>query len=104
MRLIWVNLINLVLDQYTGGKRRPVSFDVSKTCPALQEVTRGFTDIRQELAQVLPHKDSIPRYHEIDKAQNYISAQTDADRAWRTYMLYSVGHRNETYAAQCPKT
>ena len=104
MRLIWLNMVNAVLDLYTGGVRRPVSFAIGTTCPALDDITRQSGDVRRELDAILPYKASIPQYHEIDKNQTYIAGTIDQDRAWRTYMLYAVGHRNEVYASQCPHT
>jgi aspartyl/asparaginyl beta-hydroxylase (cupin superfamily) len=104
MRLVWLNMINRFLDVYTGGTRRPVAFDVQKTCPELDDLTRAFPAVRRELDAILPYRTSIPKYHEIDKNQTYIAATVDQDRAWRTYMVYALGKRNEVYAAQCPRT
>jgi len=104
MRLVWLNMLNRVYDVHTGGTRRPVSFDVRKTCPALDDLTQQFPEIRRELDALLPFRTSIPEYHKIDKNQTYIAGTVDQDRAWRTYMLYALGERNERYASQCPRT
>jgi len=104
MRLIWINMINAVIDRYTGGETRPVSYDVAATYPTLDGLTRGFADIQREFLALLPQKDNIPRYHEIDGGQKYISATIDADRSWRTYMLRSVMSDNASNMARCPRT
>lgn len=104
MRLIWIHLINSFLDLYTGGPRRPVSFDVRTTYPSLDALTRGYADIRREVEALLPHKECIPRYHEIDGNQTYISSQMDPDRSWRTFMFCSVMRGNAVNQARCPRT
>jgi aspartyl/asparaginyl beta-hydroxylase (cupin superfamily) len=104
MRLIWLNMINGFFDLYTGGTRRPVSFEVRETCAELDDLTQQFPAIRRELDALLPYRTSIPEYHRIDKNQTYIAGTVDQDRAWRTYMVYALGERNERYAAQCPRT
>ncbi len=105
MRLIWINMVNAFIDLHIGGKKkRPVSFDVVKTYPSLDELTRRHADIRREVEAILPYKDSIPSYHEVDKNQKYISSQIDPERAWRTYMFSYVTRRNEANASKCPIT
>jgi aspartyl/asparaginyl beta-hydroxylase (cupin superfamily) len=104
MRLIWINMINAFIDLHIGGKRRPVSFDVETTYPSLQELTRRWKEVRAEVDAILPYKDCIPRYHEIDGNQKYISSQIDPERSWRTYMFCSVMRRNDANMAKCPKT
>ncbi|CAN5303720.1 aspartyl/asparaginyl beta-hydroxylase domain-containing protein [soil metagenome] len=104
MRLIWINMINAFIDLHTGGKARPVSFDIMTTYPSLDELTRSAAAIRREVEEILPFKDAIPRYHEVDTNQRYISSQIDPDRAWRTFMFSSVMRRNATNSARCPVT
>jgi aspartyl/asparaginyl beta-hydroxylase (cupin superfamily) len=104
VRLIWINMINAFIDLHIGGRNRPVSFDVTKTYPPLDELTRRCSDIRAEVEAILPHKDRIPRYHEVDTNQKYISSQVDPERAWRTYMFNSVMRRNESNSSRCPVT
>src|SRR4051812_27978805 len=79
-----VNYINLVgllhgvnrfYDLYTGGSKRPVFFDIKATCPELLELGRSFPAIRDELRALLTEKAGIPRYHDLDKMQSYISAR-----------------------------
>ncbi len=104
MRLIWINMINAFIDLHTGGRKRPVSYDVTATFPSLDALTAHSAEIRKEVEALLPYKDSIPRYHEVDSNQRYISSQIDPERAWRTYMFVSVMRRNATNSAKCPIT
>ena len=104
MRLIWIKLINSVIDRHCGGKDRPVHFDVLGTVPELDRLTHGFVDIRNEFQGLLPNKEQIPKYHEIDKGQKYISGTIDSDKSWRTFMFVSVMRANEINMSLCPRT
>lgn len=104
MRLIWINMINAFIDLHIGGKNRPVSYDVRKTYPALDALTQRWREIGAEARALLPYKDAIPRYHEVDGNQKYISGSVDVERAWRTYMFVSVMRRNAANSARCPVT
>src|SRR6266540_1216215 len=72
-------------------RRRTAAGELRRSQDLLDYVTRHFADIRGELEAILPYKDLIPQYHEIDRNQTYISSTVDRDRAWRTYMLHAVG-------------
>ena len=53
---------------------------------------------------MLPNKEQISRYHEIDGGQKYISGTIEADKSWRTFMFVSVMRPNETNMARCTST
>ncbi|HEY2159465.1 MAG TPA: aspartyl/asparaginyl beta-hydroxylase domain-containing protein [Isosphaeraceae bacterium] len=96
--------LNRFYDLYTGGKHRPVFHDIDATRPELRELDRNFPAIREELMAVLPNKASIPRYHDIDPMQAYISAPGDPDKAWKIFYLHSMGDWPESGVAACPRT
>lgn len=96
--------LNRFYDLYTGGRRRPVFHDIDATRPELREIDRNFPAIREELMAVLPNKREIPRYHDIDPMQAYISAKGDPDKAWKIFYLYAMGDWPGTGRAACPKT
>ena len=77
--------LNTVFYRFLGGDRRPVFFDVEHTYPSLQTIDANYDAIRAELLALLPHRASIPRYHEIDEAQEGISGG-DA-RSWRVLFV-----------------
>jgi aspartate beta-hydroxylase/beta-hydroxylase len=51
---------------------------------------------------LLPDKDAIPRYHDLDEGQTDISANTEHD--WKVFMLYAMGEKPEANRAKCPQT
>jgi aspartyl/asparaginyl beta-hydroxylase (cupin superfamily) len=96
--------INWLFDRYTGGKRRPVFFDIEKTYPPLLELDRSYDVIREELLSLLPQKQAIPRYHELDSMQHYISGSVDPDKDWKVFYLYAMGEIPEANRERCPRT
>jgi aspartyl/asparaginyl beta-hydroxylase (cupin superfamily) len=105
MRLIsLLDGVNRFFDLYTGGARRPVFFDVPATCPQLAELGRAFPAIGEELRTLLAEKTEIPRYHEVDRMQQYISASRDPDKDWKVFYLYAMGEKPAANRARCPRT
>jgi aspartyl/asparaginyl beta-hydroxylase (cupin superfamily) len=96
--------LNKFYDLHIGGSRRPVFFDIGTTRPELLELDRNFPVIRQELVGILPEKQVIPRYHELDQMQYNISARVDSDRDWKIYPLNIMGVKPEAFCARCPRT
>ncbi|MBV8229499.1 MAG: aspartyl/asparaginyl beta-hydroxylase domain-containing protein [Planctomycetaceae bacterium] len=99
-----LNGFNWLFDFYTGGRRRPVLFDIEKTRPELLELDRNFPAIREELMGILADKKEIPQYHEVDELETYISNTVDTDKGWRVYFLYAMGEKPEKNRARCPRT
>jgi aspartyl/asparaginyl beta-hydroxylase (cupin superfamily) len=96
--------VNRLFDIHTGGRRRPVFFDVEQTCPQLRELDRNFPAIREELVALLREKAAIPKYHEIDRMQQYISGKVDPDKDWKVFYLYAMGEKPKANRDRCPTT
>lgn len=96
--------LNTFFDLYTGGKKRPVFFDVDQTCAPLRTFDRNFAEIRDEVMKILPNKATLPRYHDLDAMQYNISAKGDPEKAWKVFYLYAMGEKPAENAALCPKT
>jgi aspartate beta-hydroxylase/beta-hydroxylase len=97
-------LFNWYFDFYTGGKKRPVFFEVEKTCRHLKIVDDNFEIVGAELKEVLKDVVNIPTYHDIDSLQYAISAVKNPEKKWKTYMLYMMGEFSETAFLKCPQT
>jgi aspartyl/asparaginyl beta-hydroxylase (cupin superfamily) len=96
--------LNRFFDLYTGGKKRPVFFDIQKTYPALLALERNYPVIREELEAILPQKNAMPKYHELDVLQYHISAGGGENKDWKVFMLYAMGRKPESNRALCPRT
>jgi aspartyl/asparaginyl beta-hydroxylase (cupin superfamily) len=110
MALQYLNLVSLLeafnwlFDWKTGGRNRPVFFDIDETRPELRLLDRNFPLIRQELLGILPEKATIPRYHDLDRMQTYISNAGDPEKSWKIFYLNAMGEKPESNRAKCPKT
>lgn len=99
---IFKGIINGFLNLYTGGKKRPTFFNIDRTYPELNELTRNYAAIRAELDHVLKTQQNLPEYHDVDPGERAIS-QTTAKK-WSVFMLYILGHKPEANRALCPVT
>ncbi|MFN2624357.1 MAG: 16S rRNA (cytosine(1402)-N(4))-methyltransferase, partial [Chthoniobacterales bacterium] len=61
-------------------------------------------EYREELLALLLEKSEIPRYHDLDRMQSYISAKGDPDKAWKIFYLYAMGEKPGANRARCPRT
>lgn len=95
---------NWMLDFFTGGRQRPVTFDIDRTAPALRSLDALYDEILSELQPLLQAPESLPRYHELDPFVADISAGPDPDRNWRVFLLYAMGEIPEAARRRCPKT
>jgi len=99
---IFKGLINGYLNWYTGGKNRPVFWNISKSYPELDEITTNYAAIRSELDHVLRTQQNLPEYHDVDPGERAISSTTA--KKWSVFMLYILGHKPEANRALCPQT
>ena len=86
-----LNSVNTFLDLFTGGEKRPAFFDIDETYPLLRVFDRNYAVIKRELETILPQKDDIPRYHDIDKYQKRISGTVDTEKDWKIFYLNGMG-------------
>ncbi len=49
-------------------------------------------------------KAAIPKYHEVDRMQQYISGQVDPDKDWKVFYLYAMGEKPKANRDRCPAT
>lgn len=96
------NSINRSCMRYAGGVGRPVFYDIDKTYPSLRILENNFDIILKELMSILPNKDQLPRYHDIDHYQNEISGNSKEN--WRVFMLDVVGKKTQESFKRCPRT
>ena len=99
-----LTFLNHAFRRHLGGSQRPAFFDIDATYPALRLLDRNVAVIREELLAVLKDEARIPRYHEISKAETYISGTVDPERSWRVFMLAHVSGGIPTNQARCPRT
>ena len=99
-----VRTVNWRFKRAAGGDQRPAFYDIDQTYPAFRLLDRNYDVIREEMESVLNYKERIPRYHELDRNESYISGSKDVDRNWRVFMLQSVAGTPTANQAKCPRT
>lgn len=95
--------INRIIGFFAGGNKRPVFFDIHKDYPELAVIQENYPVIREELENLLQQNLNIPRFHEIDSAQRYLSVDLP-NKNWRMFELYCYGQKPEANRKLCPKT
>jgi len=98
------HIFNWYFDFYTGGKRRPVFFDIDETCKDLRLLDANFDLIQSEALSLLGSENHFKRYHDIDALQYKISAIENPDRNWKVFMLYMMGDFSSEALRTCPLT
>ncbi len=72
----------------------------SATFPFLKPFEDHWQEIRDEVRQVLRHKESIPAFEEVSSDQKRIARGGQ----WRTFILYGFGSKSERNCAHVPRT
>jgi aspartyl/asparaginyl beta-hydroxylase (cupin superfamily) len=76
--------------------------DCNTHFPKHQLLQENWETIRDELLLILQNEEGIPKFHEIDKIQKYISARDDVP--WRTFMFKAYDNWMASNCALAPKT
>jgi len=95
---------NPFYDLFTGGRKRPVFFDIDATCPELRRIDAALPAIREELVRLLPQSEAMSRYHELDSDLLQSSGRLYRDRRWNVFMLFCYDSVPEHNRALCPQT
>jgi len=95
-------VLNRYFFKYVDGNNRPVFFDIDKTYPQLNEVTRHYQIIKTEFDNAYQTRNQLPNYHDIDPGEYKISNTTEKN--WKVFMLYLLGHKAVSNRELCPET
>lgn len=77
----------------------PPFFD-TRQVPWVPALEANWETIRQELEQVLQHRERLPNFQDISRDQRSL---TQDDR-WKTFFLYGYGYKMEGNCERCPET
>ena len=82
--------------------KNPPYLDVEEVFPESKKLRENWKVIRRELDDVLTNVEAIPKFHEVDKLQRFISAKDDV--AWRTFILKGFNLWVDKNCEQVPRT
>lgn len=72
----------------------------SRHFPFLQQFTDNWETIRDEVAEILKHREQIPLFQEVSSDQKRIAKGDN----WRTFILFGFGAKLEKNCRQAPVT
>ena len=99
-----IGTLNWRYHRAAGGENRCPFYDIDQTYPALRLLDQNYPVIKEELEAILNYKERIPRYHDLDKGESYISGSEDPEKHWRVFMLRSMVGTPRANQARCPRT
>ncbi len=68
--------------------------------PYLEPLTANWQAIRDEVREILKHREAVPAFQEVSHDQKRISK----DDSWRTFILYGFGEKAEKNCRRAPIT
>ncbi|MEK7256606.1 MAG: aspartyl/asparaginyl beta-hydroxylase domain-containing protein [Bacteroidota bacterium] len=82
--------------------KNPPFVDVEEHFPQHKLLKKNWHAIREELEEVLKNESNVPKFHEVDGIQRFISARDKVP--WRTFVIKGYGKWVESNAAKVPHT
>jgi ornithine lipid ester-linked acyl 2-hydroxylase len=72
----------------------------SKPFPFLEEFTKNWEVIRDEVTEILKNREDIPAFEEVSPDQHWIAK----GKNWRTFFLFGFGEKMPSNCARAPVT
>lgn len=82
--------------------RNPPFLDADREFPKHKLIEENWETIREELEIVLRNSQNIPKFHEMDSIQKYISDKDETP--WRVFVFKAYDNWMEQNCEQAPKT
>ncbi len=82
--------------------KNPPFVSLEEHFPNYKLLEDNWKTIRAELEEVLKNEQNVPKFHEVDGIQRFISARDEIP--WRTFIIKGYGKFVEANAAKVPKT
>lgn len=82
--------------------KNPPMVDLEKNFPGHKILKDNWKTIQEELVEVLKNENNIPKFHEVDKIQRFISDKDNS--AWRVFMFKAYDNWQEGNCEKAPKT
>jgi beta-hydroxylase len=82
--------------------KNPPYLDKDVYFPESKILEENWEVIREELGVILQNNENVPKFHEIDSIQRFISAKDEIP--WRTFVLKAYGKWVDNNCEMAPKT
>lgn len=87
---------------YNQQIKSPVYLDLNEFFLDHLELEKNWKSIKQEILDVISSSKKIPKFHEVDDGQEYISNNDGLDWSLFTLKVYNMWHKEN--CSLCPKT
>ena len=82
--------------------KNPPYLDLQEHFPQHRLFKKNWNKIQDELLEVLKHEENVPKFHEVDSIQRFISAKDEVP--WRTFIIKAYGKWAPANAKKVPET
>lgn len=82
--------------------KNPPIVDKAQYFPQFELFEENWITIREELKMVMEHEESIPKFHEVDNVQRFISAKDNVP--WRTFIFKAYDNWMHENCELAPQT
>ncbi len=93
---------NANLKLYNSRIKTPAYLDLEEYFPEYKILEENWLDIKKEIERVIDSGKTLPKFHEIDDGQEYISDNDGLSWHLLNLLLYTMWHKKN--AELCPKT
>lgn len=90
------------LSFYNSKIKTPAFLDLEEYFPEYKLLEENYESIKKEVEDVINSGKSLPKFHEVDDGQDYISNNDGLSWSLLNLLLYGIWHKKNTEL--CPKT
>jgi len=81
------------LKYYNSKIKTPAYLDLNKYFPDYKILEENWEEIKQEVENVIRSKKSLPKFHEVDDGQSYISDNDGISWSLINLLIYNLWHK-----------
>tara|TARA_B100000073_G_scaffold342861_1_gene346651 strand:+ start:704 stop:1408 length:705 start_codon:yes stop_codon:yes gene_type:complete len=90
------------LDLYNSAVKNPAYLDLNTFFPEHVVLEKNWKEIKKEIESVINSKKELPKFHEVDDGQEYISDNDGIEWSLFNLKVYDMWHKENK--SMCPKT
>lgn len=100
--IVYYKVIDWTRRLYDKYLENPAYLDLEKHFPEYKLIEDHWQELRGEIEEIIQKSKPLPKFHEIDKGQNFISNNDGISWSLLSVKIYGMWNRHNV--KQCPKT
>ena len=100
--LLFIKLRDWNLNLYRKFLNNPAYLDVDEVFPEYKILEDNWLVIRDEINHIINNNISLPKFHDVDEGQEFISNNDGV--SWNMFLIKTYGFWNKKNIKFCPKT